>query len=56
MNDPRNDAKCNVKFVKHPSSFKADVQATRNIASGEELFVNYGAQYWKPITDGTSLQ
>jgi hypothetical protein len=56
INDPRNAARCNVKFVKQPAAFKADVQAIRDIAVGEELYVNYGAAYWKPITGGTSLQ
>ena len=46
VNDPRNKAKYNVTFVKMPERRCAAVVALRDVAPGEELFVDYGSAYW----------
>lgn len=47
INDHADPARHNVRFVKLWEERRADVVATRHIAAGEELFVSYGANYWK---------
>jgi hypothetical protein len=44
MNDPLNEAFLNCKYVS--CQFWSQVVATRDIRSGEELFVSYGEAYW----------
>ncbi|CAK9253316.1 unnamed protein product [Sphagnum jensenii] len=46
INDCRNPAGYNVKFIKFPLEGFAHVVALRAIKAGEELFVNYGSRYW----------
>jgi SET domain-containing protein len=46
INDCRNPAGVNVRFDKDPEAECARVVATRDIACGEELFVDYGKWYW----------
>ena len=50
INDPRNELLYNVKFVPDPNKLRADVVATREIQSGEELFVDYSDSYWSAQT------
>ena len=45
INDPRNELLYNVKFVPDPNKLRADVVATREIQSVEELFVDYSDSY-----------
>ena len=46
INDCRNPALHNVKFVKVPGLCKAKVVTLRPILEGEELYVDYGKWYW----------
>ena len=46
INDCRNPALHNVKFVKLPELNKAKVVTLRPILTGEELYVDYGKWYW----------
>lgn len=56
LNDPRDDKRCNVEFVREADS-TADAEkgvgagvflrARLDIPAGAELFVNYGEDYWK---------
>jgi len=46
INDPLNEEIVNCKFVADPAHFRCAVVATRDIRSGEELFVSYGDMYW----------
>ena len=39
----------NVEFQKRPEECCADIIATRDIAAGEEIFVNYGKWYWAKL-------
>jgi len=50
INDPLLPLAYNVKFVKRPESSHAEVVATRDIVEGEELFVDYGAGYWRGVS------
>ena len=52
INDCRTPTGYNVTFLKSPSEFCAWVISTRDIAAGEELFVDYGRWYWT----GSSLK
>eukprot|EP00466_Bigelowiella_natans_P011805 jgi/Bigna1/79440/fgenesh1_pg.62_\ len=47
INDHGDLAKINVVWEKHPWQGKAFVVASRDIQSGEELYVSYGSRYWK---------
>jgi len=47
INDCINPAGWNVKFDKQASEQCAYVVALRNIATGEELFADYGKRYWR---------
>jgi len=49
VNDPLSPLARNVEFVKMPNEGRADVVATRDIAEGEEIFVDYGAAYWRGV-------
>lgn len=46
INDPRRESALNVRFDKRPEEGKAIVLSTREIAAGEELYVDYGRWYW----------
>ena len=46
INDPRNRSLLNVVFDKRPDEQCAHVIAKRDIAAGEEIFVDYGRWYW----------
>ena len=46
INDCRNPCGYNVEFLKSPQEKCAWVIAQRDIAVGEELFVDYGRWYW----------
>jgi uncharacterized protein len=46
INDCRNPRLYNVVFDKYPERGLADVRALRDIAVGEELYVDYGRWYW----------
>jgi hypothetical protein len=46
INDCINPAGWNVKFRKRPDEECAEVVAIRDIAAGEEIFVDYGKWYW----------
>ncbi|CAF0743883.1 unnamed protein product, partial [Didymodactylos carnosus] len=52
INDARNKRYQNVYFDKRPDENCAYVIAKRNIASGEEIYADYGRWYWlsKPAT------
>ena len=47
INDNADKARLNVRFEKDPANRLARVIAARALAPGEELFVSYGAGYWK---------
>ena len=47
INDPLLPVAYNVKFDKKPESGCAEVVATRDIAQGEEIYVDYGKDYWR---------
>ena len=47
INDNADKARLNVRFDKDPEHRLARVIALRPLAAGEELFVSYGAGYWK---------
>ena len=46
INDCRNSAGYNVKFIKAPENNLALVVCLRKIRRGEEIFVDYGKWYW----------
>uniref|UniRef100_A0A6V2PQY7 SET domain-containing protein n=1 Tax=Ditylum brightwellii TaxID=49249 RepID=A0A6V2PQY7_9STRA len=47
INDPLNEKLVNCKFVPdYEDCYRCKVVATRDIHSGEELFVSYGQNYW----------
>ncbi|CAF0807442.1 unnamed protein product [Rotaria sordida] len=46
INDPRNRLLQNVVFDKRPEEQCAYVIAKRDIATGEEIFADYGRWYW----------
>lgn len=46
INDCRNPAGYNVKFVKYPDLKLAKVITIRPIKRNEEIFVDYGKWYW----------
>jgi uncharacterized protein len=54
INDCRNPAGYNVRFLKSPEEKCAWVISTRDIFPGEEVFVDYGKWYWASIS-GTRL-
>jgi len=54
INDARNPSRYNVRFDKRPEEGRALVVATRAIAAGEELYVDYGRLYWLK-SPGTKL-
>ena len=47
INDNADKARINVRFEKDPAHRLARVVAARALVAGEELFVSYGAGYWK---------
>ena len=47
LNDSKDKRRYNVYFNKQWELRRAEVVALRDIAPGEELFVSYGANYWK---------
>ena len=48
VNDPRGSGReANTEFVVNTKTRSGRVRATRNIAKGTEIFVSYGADYWK---------
>ncbi len=51
INDNADPTKINCRFVKDPASLCARVHALRDLAPGEELFVKYGAGYWRLHAD-----
>lgn len=58
-NDARNSRLNNVKFVNKECSDAVQdgmicvLEATRDIAPGEEVFVSYGAGYWRRFSERT---
>jgi uncharacterized protein len=46
LNDARNSRVENVEFARDPEDFRLWVVAKRFIKAGEELFVEYGRNYW----------
>ena len=52
INDNADKARLNVRFDKDPEHRLARVIALRPLAAGEELFVSYGAGYWKQHPGG----
>ncbi len=49
VNDARNKRKNNSKIFSSASGTRAYISATKNIQPGSEIFVDYGAQYWKAV-------
>ncbi len=53
INDPRNPRLYNVRWETTPSDtalFRCPVVATRAIAAGDEIFVDYGESFWRSST------
>ena len=51
MNDPRGTGKtANCKFAVTPGTTRVRMKVTRAVKAGDELFLAYGAQYWKEMT------
>ncbi len=46
INDNRDRSKINIRYVKQERLLLVELVATCDIAPGEELFVDYGPQYW----------
>lgn len=49
INDCRVSSRYNVTFVKQPAHRRALVTATRDVAPGDELYVDYGKWYWAKL-------
>jgi hypothetical protein len=47
INDPLLPLAYNVSFVKRPELALSEVVALRDISCGEELYVDYGRDYWR---------
>ena len=41
------NVRANARFVLNPGSRSARIEVTRQIEAGGEIFVSYGAEYWK---------
>jgi len=54
-NDARNKAKNNGKIYSTENGAGAYIWSTKDIAHGDEIFVDYGVQYWKKIDEEKSL-
>ena len=46
-NAPPLNVRANARFVLNPGSRSARIEVTRPIEAGGEIFVSYGAEYWK---------
>ena len=46
INDPRSSPAYNVEFVREPQELRARVVALRALRAGEEVFADYGENYW----------